>query len=162
MAKTKGSQAFLELVNHRLKFSFYLLRKVPAAYFSGVRLVETTETHCIASVPFRWLTANPFRSMYFASMSMAAELTTGILAAAATWEGPRVSMLITAMEGKFFKKAAGTVLFTCADGRAMKEMVDKAILSREPQQFTARSTGRTGSNEVVSEFLFTWSFKVKE
>jgi hypothetical protein len=157
-----GTQEFLKLVNNRFKFSLYLLKMVPGAYFSGVRLVETTRTHCIASVPYRWLTQNPFRSMYFASMSMAAELTTGILATAGTWHKPRVSMLIISMEGKFYKKATGRVLFTCEDGEAIMQCVEKAISLKEPQQFTARSPGRNAANEMVAEFFFTWSFKLKD
>jgi hypothetical protein len=164
MQQPKGNQAdFFSLVNNKVKFSLYLFKKLPAAWFSSVRIVEVNSQKCIASIPFRWLSQNPFRSMYFASMSMAAELTTGLLAMSFIWKNESgVSMLITGMNGSFLKKATGKVLFTCQDGLAIKQAIEKAISSGEPQQVTALSTGRNRENDIVAEFYFTWSFKLRK
>jgi hypothetical protein len=156
-------QEFFALVNNKVKFSLYLLKKLPAAWFSGVRIVEANSQKCVASIPFKWLSQNPFRSMYFASMSMAAELTTGLLAMGYSWKNETgVSMLITGMNGSFHKKATGRVFFTCQDGLAIRQAIEKAISSGEPQQVTALSTGRNEENEIVAEFFFTWSFKLRK
>ena len=77
--------------------------KLPAAYFCGIRVRYTDETKCAVTVPFKWLTKNPFRSTYFACLSMAAEMSTGVLAMGHVYKkDPEVSMLVTKIEANFF------------------------------------------------------------
>ena len=58
---------------------------------------------CITSVPYKWLTQNPFRSTYFASLAMAAEMSTGILALSNVYKrNPPFSMLVIKMEASLF------------------------------------------------------------
>ena len=157
-----ASSEFIRLANHPLKFRLFLFMKLPAAFFSGVRIREMDEKQCVVTVPFRWITQNPFRSTYFACLAMAAELSTGALAMSLIFKRkPSVSMLIVKMESGYFKKAIGRTSFTCADGAAMRQAVEAAITTGEPQTFTAISTGVNAAGEKVAEFRFSWSFKVK-
>src|SRR5687768_328057 len=106
-----AASPFLQLIGNRTKARLFLLQKLPAAFFSGVRIESISETHCSVSVPFRWFTQNPFRSTYFACLSMAAEMSTGALAMAAVYgRRPAVSLLITGMESRFLKKATGKTI----------------------------------------------------
>ena len=57
----------------------FLMVKLPAAYFCGVRLKKIEENSCITSVKYKWIKQNPFGSMYFAVQAMASELSTGAL-----------------------------------------------------------------------------------
>lgn len=151
---------FIRIAHHPVKFRLFLLRKLPAAFFSGVRVREMDEHHCVVTVPFKWLTQNPFRSTYFASLSMAAEMSTGALGLAHIYKRqPPVSMLVVKVESNYFKKAVGRTKFTCNDGMALKATIEKAISSGEAQSFTARSSGINKDGETVAEFLVTWSFK---
>src|ERR1022692_4137823 len=101
---------FLKMVNHPLKFRLYLLYKLPAAYFSGVRIREITEEKCITSVPYKWLTQNPFRSTYFASLAMAAEMSTGLPALSNVFGRTLpVSLLFTKMKANNLKKLRGRI-----------------------------------------------------
>jgi hypothetical protein len=157
------SSTFLTLLNHSFKSKLFLLTRLPAAFFSGVRLKQATEEQCIATVPYKWFSQNPFRSTYFACLAMAGELTTGALAMTHVYKrSPAVSMLIVKMEANYFKKATGLTTFTCNDGLRIKELVEKAIATGEAQSFTARSIGTNAEGQQVAEFLFTWSFKVKQ
>src|SRR5690606_41972228 len=107
-----GGNKFIALANSP-KFSFFLLRKLPAAYFSGVRLKGLTEQECQVTVPFKWFSQNPFRSTYFACLAMAAELSTGALAMAYVYKKkPAVSMLIIKMEAEYLKKATDRTRLT--------------------------------------------------
>jgi acyl-coenzyme A thioesterase PaaI-like protein len=156
------TQAFIQLMKHPVKNRLFLFSKLPAAFFSGVRIREVSEQQCEVTVPYKWFSQNPFRSTYFACLAMAAELTTGSLAMVHIYKRtPAVSMLIVKMEASYFKKATGITTFTCADGTALKETVEKAIATGEAQSFTALSTGLNAQGEKVAEFLFTWSFKAK-
>ena len=143
-------------------FRLYLLYKLPAAFFSGIRIREITNERSIVSVPFKWLTQNPFRSTYFASLAMAAEMSTGVLAMANVYKrNPAISMLVTKMEANYFKKATGTSFFTCEGGLKIATTVNEAISSGEGKSITVKTTGRNKNDELIAEFHFTWSFKAK-
>lgn len=161
-ATEPNTAAFFSLISHPLKFKIYLLKNLPAAFFSGVRLVEMNGTACTASVPYKHFTRNPFRSTYFACLSMAAELSTGVLALANIYgRRPAVSMLITGMEAKFHKKAKEITFFTCSDGDAISDAISNAIGMGRSQEVKAHSIGKNPAGEVIAEFWFNWSFRAK-
>ena len=150
-------------MKHPVKSRGFLLLNLPAAWFSGVRIMEVNEKTCQVKVPYKWFTKNPFRSTYFACLSMAAELSTGALAMMHVYKrSPSVSMLIVKMESTYIKKATGVTTFTCEDGYILRETIDKAIATGEGQTLITRSSGINERGESVAEFLFTWSFKVKQ
>ena len=74
-----NTATFIKLMKHPVKFRIFLFTKLPAAYFAGVRVRELDEKKCMVTVPYKWLSQNPFRSTYFACLSMAAEMSTGAL-----------------------------------------------------------------------------------
>ena len=103
--KMKEKNKLLDLARSPLKFQLFLLSKIPAAFLSGIKIKEISLEKCVTSVPFRWLTQNPFHSTYFASLAMAAEMSTGILALLGTSDKvAAISMLVTKMEANYFKK----------------------------------------------------------
>lgn len=159
---SQSSMAFFSLVKNPLKFRLFLLQKLPAAYFSGLRVTAIAAESATVVVPFKWFTRNPFRSTYFACLSMAAEMSTGILAMAQVYGAqPPVSMLIVSVEGRFHKKATSKTYFTCADGAGISEAIANAVASAGPQTIRAYSVGKNKAGEIVAEFWCTWSFKVK-
>ena len=162
MTAATPAQAFLKTIQNGLKFRLFLLQKLPAAYFAGLRLQQVSEHHCAVSVPYKWATQNPFRSTYFACLAMAAEMSTGVLAMAQIYKRqPGVSMLVTGMESKFYKKATGITLFTCHDGAALQQAVAQAVQTGGGQTVRVQSTGTNKGGEVVAEFWITWSFRQK-
>jgi len=153
---------FIKLLKHPVKFRLFLFAKIPSAYFAGVRIKDIDERKCEVTVPYKWFSQNPFRSTYFACLSMAAEMSTGALAMAYIYKrDPPVSMLVVKTEAEYFKKATGKTNFACNDGIAMKEIIEKAMVSGEGESFTAISNGFNESGELVAKFLITWSFKKK-
>jgi hypothetical protein len=140
----------------------FLLSKLPAAYFAGVRVKEIDENRCRVTVPYKWFTQNPFRSTYFACLSMAAEMSTGALCMAHLYEiKPPVSMLVVKVESEYFKKATGRTSFICEDGLLIKDTIEQAIQSCEPKIVRAKSIGKNNDGAIVAEFYITWSFKTK-
>lgn len=157
-----NAENFLRLIKHPVKFRLFLLSRLPAAFFCGVRVRYADEKKCVASVPYKWLSQNPFKSTYFACLSMAAEMSTGVLALAHIYKRqPSISMLVSKVEGNFLKKAVGRTIFTCEDGQVIKQTIEDAIISNEGKIVTAKSYGRNAAGEIVAEFAITWSFKVK-
>ena len=154
---------FISMSRHPIRFRMFLFWKLPAAFFSGVRIASIDREQATVTVPLRWLTQNPFRSTYFASLAMAAEMSTGALGMMYVSDRkPAISMLITKMESNYFKKATGRTRFQCKEGLAVSEAVETAARSGEPQTIRLRSTGTNDAGEPVAEFLFTWSFRVRK
>ncbi len=149
-------------MKHPVKFRMFLFSKLPAAFIAGVRVRDIDEKQCRVTVPYKWLSQNPFRSTYFACLSMAAEMSTGALAMAHIYKSiPPVSMLVVKVESEYFKKATGRSTFTCEDGDLFHRAVEETIATGEPRMIRARSVGRNSDGEVVAEFFITWSFKAK-
>lgn len=138
----------------------FMLAKLPLGLFAGLRLRSLDAESCVTSLPYGWRTTNPFRSMYFAAQSMAAELSTGALAMLAVDSSPEsVAMLITGLEAEFGKKADAEVRFTCEDGGKIFAAVREAAAGGEPAVVRAETVGRMADGTEVSRFVFTWSFK---
>ena len=157
-----ATASFIKLVNHPIRFRMFLLLKLPSAFFCGVRVRKMDEMHCVVTVPYKWLSQNPFRSTYFACLSMAAEMSTGVLAMVQVYKRkPPVSMLVVKVESEYFKKATGVTTFVCEDGDMMRQAVEESISTGEGKIFRARSVGKNTVGEIVAEFYITWSFKAK-
>ena len=153
---------FFKLIKHPIKFRMFLLTKLPSAFFCGVRVVDINEEICSVKVPYKWLSTNPFKSTYFACLSMAAEMSTGVLALAHIYSRkPSVSMLVLKVEGNFIKKAIAKTTFICTDGLAIKQTIEEAIKTGEGKAITTTSIGKNDAGEIVAEFFITWSFKAK-
>ncbi|MGV3595223.1 MAG: thioesterase, partial [Sediminibacterium sp.] len=98
--------AFRKQISNPLKFRFFLLQRLPSAFFSGLKIRSFDQNQSVIGVRYSWFSQNPFRSMYFAVQSMAAEMSTGILGFAQIYQRkPSVSMLVLKVEGHFTKKA---------------------------------------------------------
>ncbi len=153
---------FVRLVTHPLKFGLYLLFKLPAAFISGVRVRHIDDQKAVVTVPYKWLSQNPFRSTYFACLSMAAEMSTGVLALAEIHKRqPGVSMLVVKVESEYFKKATDRSSFVCEDGDLFRTAIDETMETGEARTVRARSVGTNKAGEKVAEFWITWSFKVR-
>ena len=155
--------SFFDLIHSPIKARLFLLTRLPSAFFSGLNIPEADEHHCVVTVPYRWFTKNPFRSTYFACLSMAAEMSTGVLAMAGIYQRkPPVSMLVVHTEATYFKKATGLTRFVCSDGAAIKAAVGQAIATGDATTIKARSVGTNEAGDPIAEFFITWSFKVRQ
>ncbi len=140
----------------------FLALKLPSAYLSGIRLTQISDSQASASVKHRWINQNPFRSLYWATQGMAAELVTGILVMKKIKDsGHKISMLVVKQEGEFFKKATGRIVFSCDQGETIDQTIKDAIDTGEGQLMVLKSAGYDQENEMVSHFNFTWSIKSK-
>ena len=153
---------FIKSLKHPVKSRMFLFLRLPSAFFAGVRLRDIDGKKCVVTVPYKWFSQNPFRSTYFACLSMAAEMSTGALAMAHLYNRkPPVSMLVVKVESEYFKKATGRSTFICEDGDAILNTIQESSASGEGKTIRSRSTGRNKEGEVVAEFYITWSFKPK-
>jgi hypothetical protein len=152
----------LKILQSPIKFKLFMLAKLPMGFLAGLKIEEITEEKSIVSVRYKYLTKNPFRSVYFACLAMAGELSSGSLGLLQTYGSiPAVSMLVVNMEAQFTKKAVGKIKFTCQDGLAIKNAVTESKKTGEGKTVITTSTGIDDSGQEVAVFKITWSFKAK-
>ncbi len=150
-------------VTSGFKFPLYLMKSLPMGWLAGLRVRELTPNKCTTSVPFKNLNKNPFKSIYFAVQSMAAELSTASSCLLAiTGKTPSVAFIIVDLKANFTKKATDRVYFTCEDGAKAFEAVDRCIETGEAAEATFKTVGTMKDGTIVSEFEFTWSFKQRK
>lgn len=143
------------------QFRLLILTKLPIAWIAGLRLHTIDDQICTCSVPFGWLSQNPFRSIFWAVQGMAAEMTTGlpILLMIQSSKTP-ISMLVVEQRGRFLKKGTTKLTFTCDQIPEIKSALDN-VIKGEPQTLTLTSRGHDEAGVLVSEFDFVWSMKKK-
>ncbi len=140
----------------------FLALKLPSAYFSGIRVTGISENEAMAAVRHKWINQNPFKSLYWATQGMAAELVTGLLVMKKIKDSKKkISMLVVHQEGDFFKKATGLITFNCDQGERIDEAIRKTVETGEGQTFQLEAAGFNEQYEKVSSFEFTWSIKLK-
>ncbi|MEY3589526.1 MAG: hypothetical protein RLZZ466_46, partial [Bacteroidota bacterium] len=87
---------------------------------------------------------------------------TGILAMAHLYKRkPAISMLVTRIESDFYKKAVGITTFTCDQGHALRQAIDKTAATGEAVELVVTSIGRNEEGLEIARFQITWSFKRK-
>lgn len=149
-------------VRNRWLLRLFMLGKLPLGLLAGLRITHIDADVCEVAVPYRWITTNPFRSTYFAALSMAAEMSTGALGLALVEAAPEpVSFLIVGMNADFSKKATDLTTFRCEGGEAMTAAMLEALETGKPVKTTLETVGRNKAGDEVARFTFTWSFKRK-
>jgi acyl-coenzyme A thioesterase PaaI-like protein len=155
-------QEFFSLARSPLKMGFFMLTRLPSAYFSGVRVKTIEPGFAEITVPYKWFSQNPFKSTYFACQSMAAEMSTGLLAMSVIHKRkPTVSMLVLQVNGSFHKKATGRTTFRCEDGELIRRAVEQAVATGEGVTLETASKGYNEAGELVSDFKVLWTFKAR-
>ena len=144
------------------KINAFTFLKLPSAWWAGVRCKTISEESCTVKVRHKWFNQNPFKSMYFATQAMAAELSTGALVMSFIQKSDaRVSMLVARNEAVFTKKATGIITFTCHDGKAIQQAIEKTVATGEGQTVWMESRGVNQDGVEVSQFRFEWTVKKK-
>mgnify|MGYP001430457147 CR=1 FL=1 len=142
------------------RFLFFSIWKLPMILIAGIRVKKLNRKEAKVSVPYNYINKNPFNSMYFAVQAMAAELSTGALVISHVGEH-NISMLVTSLESKYFKKAKTKINFICLDGDKVEMCIKNAIDTQTGQTCILKSRGYDINDICVSEFIITWSLKTR-
>ena len=144
------------------KYNFFLFKDLPSAWLCGVRVRDLNDKKCIISVRHNWFNSNPFESLYWAVQGMASELATGLaIIDYANKNKLKMSMLVISNESKFLKKAKGLIRFECNQVTSIKKTLSTLSKNKTTDKIKLTSIGYDESGDVVSEFIYEWSFKLK-
>ena len=163
MNPAKANISFQQKMLNPTYFKLFLFLKLPMAFLAGIKLKELSDNRAILQMKYKYLNKNPFGSIYFACLSMAGELASGMLAASIAHNiSPKLSMLVVGVKINFNKKAVGKILFECNQGKEILATIQKSIVTGEGQTIDALTVAKNEKGDVVAEFLIKWSFKVKD
>ena len=144
------------------KYNLYLFKYLPSAWLCGVRVRDLNDKKCIITVKHNWFNSNPFKSLYWAVQGMASELATGLaIIDFANKNSLNISMLVVSNESRFLKKAKGKIRFECDEVSKIKKTLLSLSKNKTTEKIKLKSTGYDESGDVISEFIYEWSFKLK-
>ena len=151
---------FKERILSPIKQKIYFAKNLPMGLICGIKLRSLDETSAVAEVPFRWWNKNPFQSIYFAVLSMAAELSTAAPALLALEAiDADFALIIVDLKAEFVKKSQSRIAFTCSDYEKIHQALMQLKHSGDTGTVLTKTVGRNVMHEEVATFYFTWSFK---
>ena len=144
----------------------YTRLRIPLIHFLRPVVEELDDDRCVIRFPFRRRSKNHLDSMYFGALCVGADCAGGLIAMRTIQRrGNRVAFVFKDFRADFLKRAEGDVLFTCTQGRTLRELVLRAESSvervEEAVHVIATVPSRMG-DEPVAEFDLTISLKRKD
>ena len=151
------------LMLKRIPMKAFMIFKMPAAAFVGMRIDSVSSGQTVVSSPGGRRTQNPFGTMYWAVQGMAAELATAIVPTCISRStSMKLRMFVVGTEATFGKKAYGPCSFTCNDTYKVLEAFDESLTAGKSVNCDLTATGTDRDGEVVSEWVFKWNFLATE
>lgn len=154
------AKKYLKRMTNPFIFWWAMFFKLPSAIFWKLRIKSLDLKSCTVTIPYFWRSQNPFKSIYFAAMAGAAELSTGALCQIAMAGKGKFSMLVVDFRAEYFKKANQKISFSCSQGEEVCQLIDNLEIGGS-DKITTVSTGISPNGEIVAKFYVTWSFKRK-
>ena len=148
-------------LKNAIQLRLWMLTKLPMGLLTGMKVSTLDETSCTVELKDRFWLHNPFRSMFWAVMGMAAELSTGALLTA--WcSGNKIRYILTGMEGVFFKKVRGKSFYFCSAGKEVLNILETLSLPGDTATVTLPVIAQDLNGQIVAEFKFSWTLKKVE
>lgn len=133
-----------------------MMRSLPIGLASGMVIQTIDQERCRAVLKDRFWIRNPFGSVFWAVMSMAAELTTGALLY--TWcSGNGVKFILVGVQATFHKKLRGKSFYSCHSGLEVQRMIEAMVNTGDQQMITMPVVAQNADGITVADFQFTWS-----
>ncbi|MCB9359786.1 MAG: DUF4442 domain-containing protein [Flavobacteriales bacterium] len=148
----------------KIKWQLYLLGKfkIPMIGYTGLKLIEITETTTKVKIRLKRRTKNHLNSMYFGALAIGADVAGGLHAFYfANKYGKTVSFAFKGMECEFIKRAESNCIFVSEDGKKIEEAIKKSIKTGERINETTNVNVLNNEKEVVAIFKLIVSVKCK-
>ncbi len=140
--------------------------KIPMLFLASPKVLELSNERAEVMIPLNRMTRNHLRSMYFGVLAIGADCAGGVIAMKLIeGSGEDVSLIFGEFHAKFLKRAEGDVHFSCDEGKAVQELVKKAIETGVRQSLPVKVVATVPSksgNEPVAEFTLLLSLKKRD
>jgi len=143
------------------KLRLWMMKNLPMGFATGMRVEMLDENSCKVVLKDRFWIHNPFGSVFWAVMGMAAEMSTGALVY--SWcSGNNIKFILTSVEGKFLKKVRGKSSYFCSSGQAVRSSLEALENPGDTNTVLLPVIAQDQAGQTVAEFQFTWSLKIPE
>lgn len=143
------------------KLRLWMLKNLPMGLASGMVVESLDEKGCRVMLKDRFWIHNPFGSVFWAVMSMAAELSTGSLIYACCSKR-KIKFILVGVEGKFIKKVKGKSFYFCPSGQEVLRSIDTLESPGDVCSVILPVIAQDQAGQTVAEYQFTWSLKIPE
>ncbi len=154
------------MFNFLLKATFFVrmfgIFQVPLIALVRPRVIRLDEEVCEIMIPFKRRVKNHLGSLYFGAFAIACDLAGGLLAMdQLKRKNIKASLAFKAFTAQFHKRAHGDVVFRCADGKKVAEIVEKISKNNERinQELIIEAYCKNEGPEPVGSFTITLSLK---
>ena len=125
---------------------------------SGMKIESLDESGCRVVLEDRFWIRNPFGSVFWAVMGMAAELSTGALVYAYVSE-TNIKYILTGVKGEFLKKVKGKSFYFCHSGQEVERQLRALNDPGETFTISLPVTAHDQAGQMVASFEFYWQLK---
>jgi len=140
------------------KLRMWMLRRLPMGLFSGMVIESLDENGCKVMLKDRFWIHNPFGSVFWAVMGMAAELSTGALVYAYV-SGTNTLYILTSVQGEFLKKVRGKSFYFCPSGQDVLRSLNSLKNPGDTCTVILPVTAYDQVGQPVAEFKFYWQLR---
>lgn len=160
----------MDRLTQRLKNTAFLraftFLKIPLIWALSPSVIELGSDRTVVQIKLRRKTKNHLGSMYFGAIAIGSELVVALKAVHAIHlSGKKIDFVFKDFQIEFHKRAEGNVHFICDQGTQVKNLVEKAIESRQRETQTFEGYAVVPSisqTEKVATFKVTLSVKSRE
>lgn len=145
-------------LKHKWKLRLWMVSKLPMGLISGMYITELNESNCIVLLKDRWWIHNPFRSVFWAVMSMAAELSTGALLVTQA-QPAGIQFILVGFEAKFLKKAKGKSFYFCHSGEDVERAISDLLITSATSTIVLPSLAKDEAGQILAEFQCYWQLR---
>jgi hypothetical protein len=151
------NQQLAHTFTHRWKLRLWMLTHLPMGFLTGMRIQSLDEQGCVVVLKERWWIRNPFGSVFWAVMGMAAELSTGALIY--VYAGKEVKFILVGMEGTFFKKAKGKSYYFCQAGSEVQRNIEQLRNAGDTGEVIMPVLVKDAGDQLLAGFSYRWQLR---
>ena len=143
------------------KMRWWMLRRLPMGLISGMLIESLDENGCKVMLKDRMWIRNPFGSVFWAVMGMAAELSSGALLYTYV-SGTNTKYILISMEAVFLKKVRNKSFYFCRSGQEVQRNLNSLESPGDTCTVTIPVSAYDHAGQSVAEFKFCWQLKKTE
>jgi acyl-coenzyme A thioesterase PaaI-like protein len=153
------------MLSETARLRLWARAKIPMIAWVRPSVVSLTEEGCEIRVPLSRRTRNHLGSMYFGALCTGADAAAALIGLKVSQGlNDRISFIFKDVQAEFLKRPEADVHFSCAEGRAIRQLLEKADASGERENLPVHVVATTPTlfgTEPVARFTLTLSVKRK-
>ncbi len=145
-------------LNSTFTFRLWMLRHLPMGWLSGMVIEKLDDQGCTVMLKDRWWIRNPFGSVFWAVMGMAAEMSTGAWIFASVSQS-KTRFILVGLDARFYRKAKGKSYYICLPGMDVPDIFERILNMDDPLVVTLPVIAIDPQGEKLADFSFHWQLR---